>query len=426
MNKIIFLTFCILSISFSSVFSQEVTPPSIFDEGVDTTINPEDIGDDVRQWAQNTALKFRELLKQLKKIDMANKRIFLINAITESVREAQNTKELLLMRFSLNRALRLEQTFQGQDDALAVNYVLLPAVKQAMTLYEQADLPYLEANQGKPEGEIIPPYYANFTKYNVGFLLVTSIMNKTLEGQFEILKLAIAWMAKDLLRSPESKRNPTNARIIVNLELLDHSLKDIQCPTQSLNNMIRSTLLDSAHQIVPEANSKPTPAIVVAPEPPPPPVPVEVSKPVNRSEKKKIFEIVTATKARSDKINECITTMEIAIDYVETVDDFIELLKPGVSSPTEEYLLAIDHFVVKYAPKFLSLSPTILDITRVKTTMTNTKPTIEFLETCISASNSPVGNRADLLEITEPSIAHPNEWYSSKLSELRNKYKDRF
>src|SRR3989338_8519022 len=137
------LSFLILFLFASTTFAQEA-PPSIFDEGVDTTIKPEDISDDVRQWAQNTALKLKELLKQIKKLEPAHKRIFLIQTIQKSIEEAQTTKELLLMRFVLNRALRLEELFHGQEDALVINYVLLPSVKQAIALYEQADLPYLE------------------------------------------------------------------------------------------------------------------------------------------------------------------------------------------------------------------------------------------------------------------------------------------
>ena len=101
------------------------------------------------------------------------KRKELTRVIQESILEAKDTRELLLMRFILNRALKLSELFQDQEDALSINYVLLPGVKKAIDLYERADLPYLTAHQDKPENEITPPPYAGFTKENIGFLLLS-------------------------------------------------------------------------------------------------------------------------------------------------------------------------------------------------------------------------------------------------------------
>ncbi|MBI3016661.1 MAG: hypothetical protein HYY62_01470 [Deltaproteobacteria bacterium] len=274
----LFLILLLIPAFAGMTYAQEATPPSVFDEGVDTTIKPEDIGDDVRQWAQNTALKLKEVLKQTKRLSYPERRRTLIQTVQSAVEEARDTKELLLMRFTLNRALKLETLFQNQPDSLALNYILLPAMKQAITLYENADLPYLEANKGKPEGEIGPPPSAALAKANIGYLLTASTMNKTHLGQFEILKLSIAWMANDLLRSPEAKRNPANARIILNLQVLEESLKNITPSeiTYTLLNMIRSTLLESAQHIVSETNARIAPALAPAPIPnPPPPPPVK-------------------------------------------------------------------------------------------------------------------------------------------------------
>ena len=133
------------------------TQDSIFNEGVDTTIRAEDIGDDVRMWAQNTALKLTKALEDIKSLSIPEKKEALVSVIQESVTEAKDKRELLLMRFMLNRALKLNEFYQNQSDALVLNYVLLPAVKKAILLYEESDLPFLEANKDKPESEIKPP-----------------------------------------------------------------------------------------------------------------------------------------------------------------------------------------------------------------------------------------------------------------------------
>ncbi len=223
-------------------------------EGAEDTIDPRDIGEDVRQWAQNTALKLKEVLKKARALNAEQKRRYLLCAIRDSVQEAQGYAELLLMRFELNRALKLEGLFARQEDALISNYILLPSIKKAIALYEEADLPYLEANKGKPAGEIEPPYYAQFTKSNVGFLLTASTMNKEPIGQFYVLRYSVIWLTNDLLRSPKARRNQVNARIILDMQSLDQELKAV-CErdiTSQLNNRIRYALLDASKKIVGE------------------------------------------------------------------------------------------------------------------------------------------------------------------------------
>ena len=237
----------------TNLFAQSAEE-SIFDEGAETVITPQDIGEDVKLWAQNTALKLKRILQRIKKLTIAEKRAALHQAIEESVTEAQGHRELLLMRFCLNRALKLESFFTAQDDALSVNYILLPAVKQAILLYEKADLPFLEANRDKPQGEIEPPPYASFTKANIGYFLTLVNMNKTLQSQFEILKLSVVWVAKDILRSPQTNRNPTNANLILELQSLFEELQNTppQDVTFHLNNKIKTILLEARNTIAEE------------------------------------------------------------------------------------------------------------------------------------------------------------------------------
>ncbi len=256
--------FYIFSLIFSFVIpsiardllAQEAVPQSTFDEGAETVLHAEEITDDIRQWAQNTALKLKDFLLDLKKLDTHQKRKSLVKVIQECVVEAKDTRELLLMRFSLNRALKLESLFSHDEDgdALAVNYILLPSVKQSIFIYENADLPYLTANKDKT-GEIEPPPYAAFTKANIGYLLTASNMHKTLEGQLEVLKLAIVWVTNDLLRSPEAKRNPVNARLILKLQSLDQEIKETPTMDPKLISRTRSILLIASLQIEKEKSA---------------------------------------------------------------------------------------------------------------------------------------------------------------------------
>ena len=243
-----FLKLVILTIVLSC------TSPLWAQEGAEDFIDPRDIGEDVRQWAQNTSLKLKEVLRKSKKLNPEQKRNFLLCSIRESVEEAQGQSELLLMRFALNRALKLEGLFARQADELSINYILLPAVKQAISLYERADLPYLEANKDKSKEEIEPPTYALFTKSNVGFLLTASNMNKTLDGQFHVLRYSIIWLTNDLLRSPKARRNQVNARIILEMQSLDQELQRVceRDMTSAFLNRIRTTLLEASRKIIGE------------------------------------------------------------------------------------------------------------------------------------------------------------------------------
>src|SRR3989338_928284 len=242
--------------------ASELPTPSIFEEGVDESISPEDIGEDVRQWAQNTSLKLQKLLERIKEpLPPAEKRALIIKTLQESVLEAQNHRELLLMRFCLNRALALDELYEAED-MLSVQQILLPAVKQAIRLYKEADLPFLDANKDKPQSEIEPPSYAAFTKNNIGYLLNSSNLNKSLLNQFLILKYSIVWVAKDLLRSPQTKRNPINSALILDFEKIFEEVKDITPAqvTYKLNNKMRKILLNAHNAIVTEEKRPEPPA----------------------------------------------------------------------------------------------------------------------------------------------------------------------
>ena len=248
------LNFIFLILLIASPLFSQTTDETIFDEGAEVTINPNDIGEDVILWAQNTAIKLKELLVKIKTLSVQEKKEYLIQKIKECVLEAQNTRELLLMRFALNRALKLSFTFFESDDELIVHYILLPIIKEAIYLYERADLPYLTANQNKPIEEIEVPSYAAFSKAQIGYLLTISNMNKSPEGQFEILKLALVWITNDLLRSAETKRNPVNANLILNLKELYFKYEKL--PTEEIThtvlNRIRALLLKTYQDMAAE------------------------------------------------------------------------------------------------------------------------------------------------------------------------------
>ncbi|MBI3017935.1 MAG: hypothetical protein HYY62_08125, partial [Deltaproteobacteria bacterium] len=253
----------------TNLFAQ-TTDESIFDEGAEVTIDPNDIGEDVRLWAQNTAIKLKELLVKIKTLSIQEKRELLTQKIKECVLEAQNTRELLLMRFALNRALKLSSTFSDSDDELIVHYILLPIIKEAIHIYERADLPYLTANQNKSAEEIESPSYTAFSKAQIGYLLTVSNMNKSPEGQFEILKLALVWVTNDLLRSAETKRNPVNANLILNLKEIYFKYKNLPAEeiTYTVLNRIRTMLLKTYQEMVPEKGKVLLPFMIYTPSQP--------------------------------------------------------------------------------------------------------------------------------------------------------------
>src|SRR3989338_1221815 len=174
------------------------------------------------------------------------------------------------MRFALNRALKLSFTFFESDDELIVHYILLPIIKKAIHIYERADLPYLTANQNKPTEEIGMPDYAAFSKAQIGYLLTVSNMNKSPEGQFEILKLALVWVTNDLLRSAETKRNPVNANLILNLKELYFKYEKL--PTEEITytvlNRIRALILKTYQDMAAEKGKIILPFIIYTPSQP--------------------------------------------------------------------------------------------------------------------------------------------------------------
>ena len=245
-----------------SVWAQE----SMYDEGVDTEITKEDISEDLLLWAQNTALKLKDAKVRLREIEQAEKREFLLSVIRESVQEAQDFPQLLLMRFTLNRALTLADIFQDHDEGMVVNLVLMPAVNQAIALYENADLPFLEEGlKDVPDTAFKPPAYAAFTKANITYLLTLSNVHRSFVGQFEILKNAVVWVAKDMKRSSATNRNPVNANLILDLKNLYTEHENIQPEEISyvINNKFRKMLLKVYEKMKVEANAADIPSFMI-------------------------------------------------------------------------------------------------------------------------------------------------------------------
>ena len=260
----------LLSLNLSFLFAD-------FNEGVDHEISQRDLPPETKEWAKNTALKLREVLTTFRNVSPQDRRAYLVKVVQDSIQEAKHTRELLLMRFTLNRTLDLDHLFDGEPDELSISYVLLPAMKKAIRLYELEDLPYLTATENKPESEILPPAYAAYAKSNIGDYLTAANLNQTPEGQFKVLRSAVIWMANDILRSPEARAFAGNNQAFIELKELDDRMKII-CPEnatfQDLNHA-KQELLNISKKIVPESRSKiliPNHTLSVeAPTPQPPP-----------------------------------------------------------------------------------------------------------------------------------------------------------
>ena len=286
-GKTLFLLLVILSaIGTKNLYAQEAS--SIFDEGVDTTIRAEDIGDDVRMWAQNTAIQLTKALRKVKQLSSDQKRKFLEEAIQESVEEAQTQRELLLMRFALNRALAINKFFDDTSSELAYQFVLIPSIKEAIALYNEADLPYLNANQDReiPTQEIGVPPYAAFTRANMHYLLNISNIHPSYKTQFELLRLSIVWMVNDILRSPQAKRNSTNANIILDLKKIYSKYENTPESdiTYTLNNSLRAEILEAYKTLVVESNAAKIPAFMVYSAPNHPHENIEIAAPKPKEE----------------------------------------------------------------------------------------------------------------------------------------------
>ncbi|OGQ14876.1 MAG: hypothetical protein A3B70_08445 [Deltaproteobacteria bacterium RIFCSPHIGHO2_02_FULL_40_11] len=250
------LSILFLSLSFlisAPGFAQE----SMYDEGVDTEITQEDISEDLVLWAKNTALKLESALTELKSKRQASKKEFFIQKIKESVQEAQNYPQLLLMRFCLNRALRLDEIFRGHDDDLVLNLILVPAVKQAIDLYRRADLPFLEESfKNMDQKEFLPPPYAAFTKSNIHYFINISYFHRSWAGQLDVLKYAVAWVAQDMKRSSATRLNAMNSNLIIKLEKKFEKIIEFEKEGVNYTHLIqiRNALLEVFEKMTVEKN----------------------------------------------------------------------------------------------------------------------------------------------------------------------------
>ena len=242
-----------------SLFAQDLPPlEDIYREGAPTEIREGDISKDYLYWAESVADDLKLLLKETETYTSDRRRNRLLLAIEDAVQRAQGYRELLLMRFTLNRALYFEKQFDPNEDELALNYVLIPAIKQALYLYEASDHPFLLEyfKSDLKEPVKLPPYIA-YTQANIDWILSIKNMSKSLEKRFDILRSALIWVAMDITMSPEKRRAPTNARLFWKLKQKEELIREIPLDEASylLNAELSDLLLEAKSALIPEDNA---------------------------------------------------------------------------------------------------------------------------------------------------------------------------
>ena len=228
---------------------------SPLDEGVYTEIRPEDISDDLRLWAKDTKMQLERELKMIQKLSTTERKERLLSVIQSAIDDAQGLRDLLLMRFKLNRANYLAKIFETHSDDFVLDYILVPAAKQAMDLYEQADRPFLEsATRQEPNELLLIPPYAAFTKADISQMLLLSELHQDITQRFEILRYAIIWVARDMLQSQKLRREPQNAGLITQLEALYLEMEAItpDAITPGLNSRLRDALEETRNKMLTE------------------------------------------------------------------------------------------------------------------------------------------------------------------------------
>ncbi|MBY0414858.1 MAG: hypothetical protein K2Q18_11865 [Bdellovibrionales bacterium] len=226
-TKLMTTLLLVLSFNISSALqAQEITIPGLLAEGTETNLllpelpgQPGQPGNnpflegterelsvsqiqELLPWAKNSKLRLEDLLKSLDGLSATDKIEKLVNEIKYAVIESAPKNSELFMRYTLNRALALDNVFLKEMNQDAVGSpdirlkVLLSSVKMALRYYD-TDVALIEKRT-------TPPY----ASYGIEYFRFLNEVNKSVidaSAQYEIGRTSLAWYQNDLFRDLNQK-----------------------------------------------------------------------------------------------------------------------------------------------------------------------------------------------------------------------------
>lgn len=192
----------IMSLGFSTIIHAEdivipvISKPAALQEGIQRDLTPAQI-EELLPWAKDSKVFLNDILESLQNISSADKVDRMIEGIKQVVGESSPKNSELLMRYTLNRALVLNEILSkemGQEVVGTIDVkirILTSSIKMAIKNYD-SDMNTIQKKASMP-----------FAAYGVEYFIFLYELNKSVfdaSAQFNIHRTALEWLQWDLYR----------------------------------------------------------------------------------------------------------------------------------------------------------------------------------------------------------------------------------
>lgn len=223
------------------------------EEGTETEL-PQSSLDAISEWATNSAAQLRDLLDAAKGLSDIDKRQMLVRGIEAVVRSSSPKETELLMRFALNRALRINSEITQTSTLSEVgavdtqNVILERSIELALSYYK-SDLEYLNGQKANGESSELKLPYVRLAVEYVKLIMELDQSVFGYRAQYNITRLALGFFHVDLHRDKKLRYGFAEA-----IGKIDRTLKTLpeQAPNDSaLSIKLRKQMIKTYEQTMP-------------------------------------------------------------------------------------------------------------------------------------------------------------------------------
>lgn len=223
------------------------------EEGTETEL-PQSSLDAISEWATNSAAQLRDLLDAVKSLSDIDKRQMLVRGIESVVRLSSPKQTELLMRFALNRALRInkeitETSALSEVGAVDMQNVILERSIELALKYYKSDLEYLNGQKTHGESsEISLP----FVQLAVEYVRLIMELDQSVFGyraQYNITRMALGFFHVDLHRDKNLRYKFAEA--IGKIDRTLKSLPELAPTAPALSIKLRKQMIKTYEQTMP-------------------------------------------------------------------------------------------------------------------------------------------------------------------------------
>ncbi len=208
------LTFSVFNIT-SSAFGLDIRPPSQFDEGLEVKLSPEQISE-IQPWASNSKITLEDVYHRIKKIrDPLEVKRILLDTIQRVVLSSAPKRTELLMRYVLNRTLKISEEMENQiaqdvhpstrNSVIQEQVRILKLSIRMAIRYYVSDIEFINGQAVEKDKSLINLPFAKFGIEYAKFLMWIneSVMNA--RSQYNIAMMALGLLQWDLYRDDLNK-----------------------------------------------------------------------------------------------------------------------------------------------------------------------------------------------------------------------------